>query len=247
MVDHLINIRKLAAQASADFQLLEPNDRILVAVSGGKDSSVMLKVLTELQLRSPFEFHVQPLIVDQKQPGFQVDAFRTWVASLGVELIVLEEDTYSVVKEKTAPGKAYCGLCSRLRRGILYTYAQEHGYNKIALGHHLDDAVETLFMNISFTGKIAAMPPSWTTHDGLNQVIRPLCLAKESDIAAASLELKCPVIPCSLCGQQTGLQRQATKQLIQTMQTQNPRFYESCRSALGNVKSSHLYLSDLQS
>jgi tRNA 2-thiocytidine biosynthesis protein TtcA len=227
--------------AIVDFGMIEADDRILVAVSGGKDSSILLSQLLEIRRRAPMPFSVTPVIVDQKQPGFDVEAFRNWVSGLGVELIILEEDTYSIVKEKTPEGKAYCGLCSRLRRGILYTYAFENGFTKIALGHHRDDVNETILLNLFYTGKLATMPPKLTSDDGRNQVIRPLVYVPEDWLSGMAVQKNIPIIPCNLCGSQDGLRRQKVKQLLRQLEQENAHDVgASILAAVKNVRTSHL-------
>ncbi len=233
-------VRREMVQAISTFGLLEAGDKVLVAVSGGKDSAVMLSLLHEVQRKAPFPFSIAPVILDQKQPGFHVDSFRQWVRSLGYELKVLEEDTYSVVMAKTAPGKAYCGLCSRLRRGILYTYAKEQGFTKIALGHHRDDLNVTLLMNAFFSGTLAGMPPKLRADDGYNTVIRPLVNVAEKDLTALALELEVPLIPCNLCGSQANLQRARMKKLLRDLEAEYPNIADSLLSAQKNVKGNFL-------
>jgi tRNA 2-thiocytidine biosynthesis protein TtcA len=227
-------------QAISEYQLLEAGDKVLVAVSGGKDSAVLLSLLTEAQRRAPFPFTLTPVILDQKQPGFRVEEFRRWVRDQGHELLVLEQDTYSVVKAKTAPGKAYCGLCSRLRRGVLYAYAREHQFTKIALGHHRDDLNVTLLLNAFFSGTLAGMPAKLQADDGHNVVIRPLVYVAEKDLAALAQELEVPVIPCNLCGSQANLQRARMKQLLRDLEGEYPHIADSLLSAQKNVKGDFL-------
>lgn len=232
--------------AISEFEMIAPNDRILVAVSGGKDSSILLKQLIEVQRRAPFPFELTPVIVDQKQPGFNVVKFQQWVRDLGHDLVILEEDTYTIVKEKTPQGKAYCGLCSRLRRGILYTYAHENGYTKIALGHHRDDVNETILLNLFYTGKLATMPPKLRSDDDRNQVIRPLIYVPEIWLQGLAAQLNIPIIPCNLCGSQDGLRRKKIKQLLRDME--NDSLHDvgaSILSAVKNVRTSHLLDSSL--
>jgi tRNA 2-thiocytidine biosynthesis protein TtcA len=240
-------IRKLMTAALADFQMIEPNDRVLVAVSGGKDSSTMLLGLREIQRKSPIPFSIQPAILDQKQPGFDVDAFRKWTKEQGFDLIVLEEDTYSVVKEKTEPGRSYCGLCSRLRRGIFYTYASRHGFTKIALGHHRDDLNETLLLNLFYGGKIATMSPFMTAQDGRNTIIRPMAYVPEKHIQAFATSMEIPIIPCRLCGNQDGLKRARIKSFLKEMEQEYDQLGTSMLSAMGHVAKDMLLDSCLRS
>jgi tRNA 2-thiocytidine biosynthesis protein TtcA len=233
-------IRREMVQAISDFALLQAGDRVLVAVSGGKDSAVLLALLGEVQKKAPFPFSLTPVILDQKQPGFQVGPFRDWVRAMGHELVVLEQDTYSVVVSKTEPGKAFCGLCSRLRRGILYTYAKQNGYTKIALGHHRDDLNVTLLLNAFFSGSLASMPPKLHADDGHNVVIRPLAYVAEKDLALLADALHVPVIPCNLCGSQANLQRARIRKLLQDLEVEYPRIADSLLGAQGNIKGDFL-------
>lgn len=233
-------IRKTMVQAIADYNMLAANDRILVAVSGGKDSTVMLLLLEEIRKRSPFPFTYEALLVDQKQPGFNVTAYKDWLASQGFSLTVLEEDTYSVVIEKTEKGKSYCGLCSRLRRGILYTYAHKHGFTKIALGHHRDDLNATILMNMFYSGTLASMPPKLVSNDQRNTVIRPMCYVNERDIQELATSLKIPLIPCNLCGSQDGLKRQRVKKLLRTLEQEDDLVGQKILAAQANIKPSQL-------
>lgn len=227
-------------QAISDFDLLEAGDRVLVAVSGGKDSAVLLSLLTEVQKKAPFPFTLTPVILDQKQPGFQVEAFRAWVRTQGHELRILEQDTYSVVVAKTPLGKAYCGLCSRLRRGALYSFARTEGYTKIALGHHRDDLNVTLLLNAFFSGTLASMPAKLRADDGHNIVIRPLVYVAENDLSALAQELVVPVIPCNLCGSQANLQRARVRKLLRDLEAEHPQIADSLLGAQRNVKGDFL-------
>lgn len=229
-------IRKEMARAASDFNLIQPGDRILVAVSGGKDSAIMLLLLEEMRRRAPFRFEVQPVLLDQKQPGFDLRDFRNWLLNEhGLVLTVLEEDTYGIVVAKTAPGKSFCGLCSRLRRGILYNYAFDNGFSKIALGHHREDLNETLLMNLFYGGKIATMAPLLSSDDGRNHVIRPMVYVPESWISSYAEEIRVPVIPCNLCGNQEGLKRARMKQLIADLSLDYDQVAASMSRALANV------------
>jgi tRNA 2-thiocytidine biosynthesis protein TtcA len=233
-------IRKAMVEAITQFDMLADGDRVLVACSGGKDSSVMLKLLQEIQERAPFAFSLHPVIVDQKQPGFEVEEFRSWVKHLGYDLTIIEEDTYSIVKEKTPEGKTYCSLCSRLRRGILYSYAKANALNKIALGHHRDDLNETVLMNMFYSGQLASMPPLLRADDGLNTVIRPLSFVPERWVMAYAKSLEIPIIPCRLCGSQDGMKRQRIKKLLNDMELEQPDIGSSILRSLQNVRPSQL-------
>lgn len=233
-------LRKQTTAAISEYKLIRPGDRIMVAVSGGKDSAVMLGLLDAIRRKAPFPFTLHPVLLDQKQPGFSVETFRNWVRTLSYELDVVEEDTYSIVIDKTEEGKSYCGLCSRLRRGVLYNYAVEKGYHKIALGHHRDDLNSTLLMNIFFNGRIASMPPKLRSDDGRNVVIRPMIYAQECDIAALATEWKIPLIPCNLCGSQDNLQRKRVKALLKDLEDEHPFMGQSLIKAQQNIRASQL-------
>ncbi|MBC87109.1 MAG: tRNA 2-thiocytidine(32) synthetase TtcA [Bdellovibrionaceae bacterium] len=237
----LTTVRKKCVKALNDFGMIQDGDRIMVAVSGGKDSSVLLYTLLQIQKKSKFNFSLYPVILDQKQPGFYVDAFKKWVDSLGLELKVLQQDTYSIVKEKVPEGKTFCSLCSRLRRGILYNHAHEMGFNKIALGHHADDAIETLFLNQFYSGKISSMPPVLRSDDGRNLLLRPFCYVYENEIIDGQRILSPPVIPCNLCGSQDNLKRKKIKQLIAQLESESPQLKASLLNSLGNVRASQLF------
>lgn len=233
-------IRRDMANAICEYRMISDGDRILVAVSGGKDSTIMLLMLDALRARAPIDFALTPLLLDQKQPGFDADAYRAFLAAHGFDLIVLERDTYSTVKTATKPGKSFCGLCSRLRRGILYDYAAEHGFSKIALGHHRDDLNETVLMNMFFNGRIASMPPVLHSDDGRNTVIRPLCAVAETELVAYAAELDFPVIPCNLCGSQANLQRKQIKQLLADLEARHPSLAASLYASQANIRPSQL-------
>jgi tRNA 2-thiocytidine biosynthesis protein TtcA len=228
------------ARASADFGLIEPNDRVLVAVSGGKDSHALLYLLREVRKKTPFRFSLFALNVDQGHPGFPKRVLPDYFEREGYEYRVIEEDTYSVVKEKIPAGKTTCSLCSRLRRGILYTAAREMGATKIALGHHRDDVIETLLLNLFYSGQLKAMPPKLRADDGVNVVIRPLVYAAEADIAAFAEERAFPIIPCDLCGSQENLKRKRIKELIASLEAENADVRRSLFAALANVRPTHL-------
>lgn len=233
-------------QAISDFGMIEEGDRILVAVSGGKDSAVMLWLLQQIQRLAKVSFDLTPVILDQKQPGFDVRDFARWISqSTGLKLEIIEEDTFSIVKEKTEPGKAYCRICSRLRRGILYSYAAERGYHKIALGHHRDDLNQTLLLNLFYAGSLGAMPAKLLSDDGRNTVIRPLAYVPEEWIEKFSADLSIPIIPCNLCGSQEGLKREKMKKLLRSLeQDLHPHVGASILNAQKNIRMSQLLGND---
>ena len=233
-------LRKQTTEAIVDYAMIRPNDKVMVCVSGGKDSAVMLVLLDDIRRRAPFPFTLHPVLLDQKQPGFAVEAFKSWVAKQAYELTVIEEDTYSIVIDKTEAGKSYCGLCSRLRRGILYNYAAAHGYHKIALGHHRDDLNATLLMNLFFNGRTASMPPKLKSNDGRNVVIRPLAYLNEDDVRILAEEFQVPIIPCNLCGSNGNMQRARVKKLLKSMEAENPHLGASMLNAQKNVRASQL-------
>ncbi len=221
------------------FDLLEPNDKIMVAVSGGKDSYTLLDLLWGAKARCPFPFEIIAVHLDQGQPGYDGVPLSDWLESYGAPYEIVKQDTYSVVLELTKPGGTYCAPCSRLRRGILYDAAERLGCNKIALGHHRDDALETLLMNMFFAGKLQAMPAVYTTDDGRFKVMRPLIECGEEDIAAFAAERKFPILPCNLCGSQTGLQRDRMTALLNTLQKDIPNVREVMLASLRNVVPTH--------
>ncbi len=233
-------LRRLVGQAVADYGMIEAGDRIMVCLSGGKDSYTLLDALMSLKRNAPVDFELVAVNLDQKQPGFPEDVLPAYLASLGVEYRILEEDTYSVVQRLTPPGKTTCPVCSRLRRGILYNCAQSMGASKIALGHHLDDAVETLFLNLFHGGRLKAMPPKLKSDDGRNLVIRPLYYVREKDIARWAAFADYPIIPCNLCGAQDNLQRQVIKTMLQAWDREFPGRVENIARALRHVTASHL-------
>jgi tRNA 2-thiocytidine biosynthesis protein TtcA len=227
-------------RAVADFALIEEGDRILVGVSGGKDSHTLLHLLSLLRERAPVRFELLAVTLDQGHPGFPGHLLEAYYREKGYDFRILREDTYRVVLEKTAPGKTHCAVCSRLRRGILYNAAVELGCNKIALGHHRDDLVETLLLNLFFAGALKAMPPLLHSDDGRNTVIRPLAYAPEAEIAAYAALRRFPIIPCDLCGSQENLQRKKMKRMLDELEKEHPHIRASVLSAMGNVRPSHL-------
>ncbi|HVL02532.1 MAG TPA: tRNA 2-thiocytidine(32) synthetase TtcA [Dongiaceae bacterium] len=233
-------LRREVGQAIADFNMIEEGDKIMVCLSGGKDSYTMLDILRSLQRDAPVNFELFAVNLDQKQPGFPEHVLPEYLTKEGVPFHILEEDTYSVVKSIIPEGKTTCSLCSRLRRGNLYTYAEEIGATKIALGHHRDDIMETMFLNMFYGGKLKAMPPKLLSDNGKHVVIRPLAYCREKDIIRFSEYKQFPIIPCNLCGSQENLQRNAIKAMLQEWDRKFPGRVETIFSALQNVVPSHL-------
>jgi tRNA 2-thiocytidine biosynthesis protein TtcA len=233
-------LEREVGKAIGDFNMIEQDDLVLVCLSGGKDSYTLLDILLTLQSRAPIDFRIVAMNLDQKQPGFPADVLPDYLQSRGVEFTIIEEDTYSLVKEKIPEGKTTCSLCSRLRRGIIYRVARELGATKIALGHHRDDMVETLFLNMFFGSKLKSMPPKLRTDDGSHVVIRPLAYCAEADIARYSRGRDFPIIPCNLCGSQENLQRKQIKQMLTDWERQYPGRSGNIFSSLMNVVPSHL-------
>lgn len=233
-------IRRNTGQAIADFNMIEDGDRIMVCLSGGKDSFTMLDILMSLQKSAPVSFELIAVNLDQKQPGFPDHILPAYLESLGIQYKIVEEDTYSIVQDKIPEGKTTCSLCSRLRRGILYRTAKELGATKIALGHHRDDILETLFLNMFHGGKMKAMPPKLVSDNGEHVVIRPLAYCREKDIIKYAAMRDYPIIPCNLCGSQPNLQRQNIKQMLNEWDKRFPGRIETMFKAVQNVVPSHL-------
>lgn len=233
-------LRRQVGQAIADYNMIEDGDRIMVCLSGGKDSYTLLDVLLNLQKTAPVQFEVIAVNLDQKQPGFPEEVLPTYLSSIGVPFHILEKDTYSIVTDIVPEGKTYCGLCSRLRRGSLYGFAEEIGATKIALGHHRDDIIETLFLNLFYGGKLKAMPPKLLSDDKRNIIIRPLAYCNEADIEEFATIKEFPIIPCNLCGSQENMQRQAIKEMLRGWDKKFPGRVESIFSAICNVAPSQL-------
>ncbi|HNC52171.1 MAG TPA: tRNA 2-thiocytidine(32) synthetase TtcA [Accumulibacter sp.] len=229
-----------AGKAIADYRMIEDGDTILVCISGGKDSYTLLSLLMALRERSPVDFRLIAMNLDQKQPGFPAEVLPTYLTAIGVDYRIVEQDTYAVVRSKVPEGKTTCSLCSRLRRGVIYRTAKELGANKIALGHHLDDIVHTFFLNLLFGGRLKAMPPKLVTDDGAHVVIRPLAYCSEADIARFARGMAYPIIPCNLCGSQQNLQRQKIREMMADWDQRYPGRSESVFSALQKVVPSHL-------
>ncbi len=233
-------LKRDMGKAIADFNMIEDGDKIMVCVSGGKDSFTMLELLMSIRRHAPIHFEIFAVNLDQKQPDFPGEVLPRYFESLGIAYEIIEEDTYSLVTSMVPEGKTYCGWCSRFRRGILYRYAREKGFNKIALGHHRDDIVETLFLNLFYGGKLKTMPAKLLSDDGTNIVIRPLAYCREKDIERYANLVGMPIIPCNLCGSQDNLQRQVIKEMLQGWDRQFPGRLETIFRAVTDVAPSHL-------
>ncbi len=233
-------LRRQVGNAIIDYGMIHEGDRVMVCLSGGKDSYTLLEILRNLQRNAPVNFSLVAVNLDQKQPGFPEHVLPEYLERIGVEYYILERDTYSVVKEKTPEGKTTCALCSRLRRGSLYGFAEEIGATKVALGHHREDILETLFLNMFYGGSLKAMPPKLLSDDGKNIVIRPLAYCREADIAEFARLMEFPIIPCNLCGSQPNLQRQVVKEMLAEWERKNPGRLETMFKAVTNVAPSQL-------
>lgn len=233
-------LRRNVGQAIADFGMISEGDKVMVCLSGGKDSYTLLDILLNLQQSAPINFSIVAVNLDQKQPGFPAHVLPEYLTAIGVDFKIVTEDTYAIVKEKIPEGKTTCSLCSRLRRGILYRTAKELGATKIALGHHRDDMLETLFLNMFYGGKMKSMPPKLISDNGEHIVIRPLAYCKEKDIEKYSQAKAFPIIPCNLCGSQDGLQRQVVKEMLQDWDKRFPGRIETMFQAMQNIVPSHL-------
>ncbi|MDG0980695.1 MAG: tRNA 2-thiocytidine(32) synthetase TtcA [Halieaceae bacterium] len=238
-------LRRQVGEAIVDYNMIEDGDRVMVCLSGGKDSYTMLEILMSLKKSAPISFELVAVNLDQKQPGFPEHVLPEYLDALGIEYYILERDTYSVVKRVIPEGKTTCGLCSRLRRGTLYGFAEEIGAQKIALGHHRDDIVETLFLNMFFQGSLKAMPPKLLSDDGKNVIIRPLAYCKEADIERFARARGFPIIPCNLCGSQEHLQRVQVKEMLAQWERDYPGRAETIFKSLGNISPSQLADRDL--
>ncbi|HEX4481833.1 MAG TPA: tRNA 2-thiocytidine(32) synthetase TtcA [Rudaea sp.] len=238
-------LRRLTGQAVVDFNMIEQGDRVMVCLSGGKDSYTLLTMLRQLQAKAPVDFELVAVHLDQKQPDYDPDILPTYLRSIDMPFEIIEQDTYSVVKRVVPEGKTMCGLCSRLRRGALYNFAKKNGFTKIALGHHRDDIVETMFLNMFYQSTLKAMPPKLLSDDGKHVVIRPLAYCRETDIAEYAAQQSFPIMPCNLCGSQETLQRKAVKQMLIDWERKHPGRTENVFRALTSVTPSQLADRDL--
>ncbi|MCX7114567.1 MAG: tRNA 2-thiocytidine(32) synthetase TtcA [Gammaproteobacteria bacterium] len=227
-------------KAIHDFQMIAKGDRVMVCLSAGKDSFTLLSILNMLRKRSGFKFELFSFTLDQGQPGWNDTALRIWLEESGIPHAIIHQDTYQIVKEKIPEGKTYCSLCSRLRRGIIYRYAEEHGFNKIALGHHRDDLIRTLLMSMFYNGEVRSMPPKLLSDDKKHVIIRPLCYVQEKDTIAYAADQAYPIIPCNLCGSQENLMRKKVGRLIDDLAKDNPKVPSNLLHALQSIKPSQL-------
>ncbi|MEK6626984.1 MAG: tRNA 2-thiocytidine(32) synthetase TtcA [Bdellovibrionota bacterium] len=234
-----VKIRKQITQALAEFNMLAEGDKLMVCVSGGKDSSILSIFINEIQKRSEINFTFEAVLLDQKQPGFDAELYQAWFKNEGIPLHILQKDTYSIVTDKIKDG-VYCSLCSKLRRAILYDYAYANKFTKMALGHHRDDVIETTLLNLFYVGQLSTMPPKLRSDDDRNTVIRPMTFVAEKDLIELAQVWNFPVIPCNLCGSQEGLKRKRMKKLIRDLETEIPNLAASFTNALQNTKPSHL-------
>lgn len=228
------------SKAIHDFQMIETGDKVMICLSGGKDSYTMLTLLNKMRVASNYKFEIQAFTLDQAQPGWDDKAMRQWLTQQNIPFEIVTQDTYSIVKEKVPEGKTYCSMCSRLRRGIIYRYAEEHGFTKIALGHHRDDLINTLLMSILYNGAIKSMPPKLLSDNQKHIVIRPMVYCQESDIATYATLQEFPIIPCNLCGSQENLMRKKVGQLIKQLAQENPKVPSNILNAISNVRPSQL-------
>lgn len=234
-----VKIRKQITQCLSDFNMLANNDKVMICVSGGKDSSILTILLDEISRRAEIDFSIHAVMLDQKQPGFNVDQYKEWLAFEKIPFTLIEKDTYSVVKEKTQGG-VYCSLCSKMRRAILYDHAHAQGFTKMALGHHRNDIMETALLNMFYTGQLSTMPAKLKSDDGRNIVVRPMSYVSENDLIQLTQEWGFPIMPCNLCGSQDGMKRQKMKSLISELEKDIPGIGPSFLNSLKNVKPSHL-------
>lgn len=235
-----VKIRKQIVQALNDFDMIADGDKIAIAVSGGKDSTILVALLNEIRKRSERKFTLEAMILDQKQPGFDVTDFKNFIESLDIKLNILEKDTYSIVKAKTPEGSIYCTLCAKFRRAILYDFTHAHGFTKMALGHHRDDLIETTLLNMFYIGQLGTMAPKLKSDDGRNIVIRPLAYVAEKDLTQLAKDWGFPIIPCNLCGSQEALKRKKMKKLVQELEKDIPNIGASIITSLSNINPSQL-------
>ncbi len=234
-----IKIRKQITQALSEFNMISDNDKLMICVSGGKDSSILTILLDEIRKRAELNFTIEATLLDQKQPGFSAEQFKLWMSNEGIKLNILERNTYSIVTEKIKEG-TYCSLCSKLRRAILYDFAFDNKFNKMALGHHRNDIIETTLLNLFYTGQLSTMPPKLKSDDERNIVIRPMIYVDEKDLIELSHIWSFPIIPCNLCGSQEGMKRKKMKTLVSELENDIPNLAASFTNALKNTKPSHL-------